>query len=239
MSDLQQHQSQVLNEQQRVHQRSCVSHNPPVVRLFGLQHPDPIEEPVRCHEEKDQSQQQTAEDEETRQRGSGRAEKQCPCGDEEDQQLEGQRNVKALARCSARIQSVPPKELWENQEGQRSDEGEEPQNGTQNRADVAAAVERGRILQVFRDPCQVLVGYAVHRGASDHSGGLTPVVILRENMSRQVSVMLRPRVRQVKRMSKSNSDPVVSYGRFCVQQRLPRSLDDHRSVPTDGAISTL
>ncbi len=52
--DLQQHERQILNEQQRVHQRDGVSHDAPVVTLSGLQHPDAVEEPVRGHEEEDQ-----------------------------------------------------------------------------------------------------------------------------------------------------------------------------------------
>lgn len=178
MSDLQQHQRQVLNEQQCVHQRCCIPHNPPVVRLPGLQHPHPVEEPIRCHKEEDQRQQQTAEDEEARQSGSGWAEKQRPGGDEEDQELEGQRNVKALTWCTARFQCIPPQELWEGQESQGSDDGEEAKDSTQGWAEVTAALQRRGLLKFLRDPRQVLVGDAVHRGASDHGGGLAPVVIL-------------------------------------------------------------
>lgn len=56
MPDLQQHQGQVLNEQQRIYQRCCISHNPPIVRLSGLQHTHSIEQPVGRNEEEDQCQ---------------------------------------------------------------------------------------------------------------------------------------------------------------------------------------
>lgn len=128
VSDLQQHQRQVLNEQQRIHQRSRISHNPPVVRFPGLQHPHPVEEPIRRHEEEDQGQQQTAKDEEAWKSGSERAEEQRPGGDEEDEELKGQRNVKSLTRRAARLQRIPPQELWEHQEGQRGDQSKEPQH---------------------------------------------------------------------------------------------------------------
>lgn len=146
VSDLQQHQGQVLDEQQRIHQRRRVSHNPPVVRLSGLQHPHPIEEPVGRHEEEDQRQQQTAEDEEARQSGSGRTEEQRPGGDEEDQELKSQRDVKALAWSAARVQCVPPQQLWEGQEGQRSDQSEEPQDGAKHQAEVTATLQRRGVL---------------------------------------------------------------------------------------------
>lgn len=188
MSDLQQHQRQVLNEQQCVHQRSCISHNPPVVCFPGLQHPHPVEEPIRSHEEEDQCQQQTAEDEEARQSGSGWAEEQRPGGDEEDQELEGQRNVKSLTWRATRFQCVPPQELWEHQEGQRSDQSKEPQHSAQRRAEVTPALQRRRILKVLRDPRQVLIRDAVHRGPSDHCGGLAPVVILKRGENREENV---------------------------------------------------
>jgi len=176
--DLQQHQGQVLDEQQRVHQRGGVAHDAPVVRLPGLQHPHAVEQPIGRHEEEHQRQQQAAEDEEARQRGPRRPQEQRPRGDEEDQQLEGQRDVQALARRAARLQRVPPQELRQRQEGERRDEGEEAEDGAQRRAEVSPAVRRRRVLEVLGQPRQVLVGGAVHRGAGDHRGGLAPVVIL-------------------------------------------------------------
>lgn len=178
MSDLQKHQRQVLNEQQRIHQRRRVSNNAPVVRLLWLQHPHAIEEPIRRNEEEDQRQEQTAEDEEARQAASGWAEEQRPGGDEEDEEFEGQGDVKTLTRRATGLQRFPPQELGEQQEGQGGDEGQDPQRGAQRRAQVAAALRLQRIFKVFPDLCEVLVGHAVHGGPGDHRGGLAPVVIL-------------------------------------------------------------
>lgn len=179
MSDLQQHQRQILNEQQRIHQRSRISHNPPVVRFPGLQHPHAVEEPIRRHKEEDQGQQQAAKDEETWKSGSERAEEQRPGGDEEDEELKGQRNVKSLTWGAARLQCIPPQELREHQEGQRGDQSKEPQHSAQRWAEVTPALQRRRLLNVLGDPCEVLIRDAVHRGARDHRGGLAPVVILK------------------------------------------------------------
>lgn len=178
VSDLQQHQRQVLNEQQRIHQRNCVSHNAPVVALLGLQHPHAVKKPIRRYEEEDQRQEQATEDEEAWQAGSGRADKQRPRGDEEDEEFEGQGNVKALTWRPTWLQCFPPQERGEQQEGQRSEESQEPQGGAQRWAQVPPALWLQRILKVLPDLCQVLVWDAVHRGPSDHCGGLAPVIVL-------------------------------------------------------------
>lgn len=180
VSDLQQHQSQVLDEEQGVHQRGGVLHNPPVVPLPGLQHPHAVEEPVRGHEQEHQHHQQAAEDEEARQRGAGRAEEQRPGGDEQHQELEGQRDVEAFAGRPAGLEGVAPQDLRQDEEGERRDEGEEAQAASQGGADEALALERSRLLQVFGDAGQVLVGDAVLRGAGDDRGGFSPVIILWE-----------------------------------------------------------
>lgn len=178
MSDLQQHQRQVLNEQQRIHQRHCVSHNAPVVGLLRLQHPHAVKKPIGRQEEEEQRQEQTAEDEEAWQAGSGRADKQRPRGDEEDEEFEGQGNVKSLTWRTAWFQCFPPQERWERQEGQRSGESQQPQASAQRWAQVAPTLRLQRILKVLPDLCQVLVGDAVHGGPSDHRGGLAPVIVL-------------------------------------------------------------
>lgn len=117
VSDLQQHQSQVLDEEQRVHQRGSVFHNPPVVPLSGLQHPHAIEQPVRRHEQEHQHHQQAAEDKEARECGARRPEEQRPGGDEEDQELEGQRDVEAFAGRAAGLEGVTPQDLRQDEEG--------------------------------------------------------------------------------------------------------------------------
>ena len=117
VSDLQQHQSQVLYKEQSVHQRGGVLHNPPVVPLPGLQHPHAVEQPVRRHKQEHQHHQQAAEDEEARQRGARGPEEQRPGGDEQDQELEGQRDVEALAGRAARLEGVTPQDLREDEEG--------------------------------------------------------------------------------------------------------------------------
>lgn len=101
VSNLQQHQSQVLNEEQGIHQRGSVLHNAPVVPLPGLQHPYAVEQPVRRHEQEHQHHQQTAEDKEAREGGARRAEEQRPGGDEKDQELEGQWYVEAFTGRAA------------------------------------------------------------------------------------------------------------------------------------------
>lgn len=101
VSNLQQHQSQVLNEEQGIHQRGSVLHNPPVVSLPGLQHPNAVEQPVRSHEQEHQYHQKTAEDKEAREGGARRAEEQRPGGDEEDQELEGQGDVETFTGRAA------------------------------------------------------------------------------------------------------------------------------------------
>lgn len=53
VSDLQQHQRQVLNKQQRVHQRNRISHDAPVVGLLRLQHPHAVKKPIRCYEKEE------------------------------------------------------------------------------------------------------------------------------------------------------------------------------------------
>lgn len=180
VADLQQHQGQVLDEQQRVHQRGGVLHDAPVVPLPGLQHTHAVEEPVGGHKQEDQHHQQAAEDVEAGQGGAGGSQEQRPGRDEQHQQLEGQRDVKTLAGRPARLQRVAPQHLREHQEGQRRQQGEEAQAAAQRQAQEAPALQRGGLLQVFGDTCQVLVGDAVLRGAGDHGGGLAPVVILQE-----------------------------------------------------------
>ena len=115
--DLQQHQSQVLDEEQGVHQRGGVLHYPPVVPLPGLQHPHAIEQPVGRHEQEHQHHQQAAEDEEARQGGAGGPEEQRPGGDEQDQELEGQGDVEAFAGRAAGLQGVTPQDLRQDEEG--------------------------------------------------------------------------------------------------------------------------
>lgn len=117
MSDLQQHQRQVLDEEQGVHQRGGVLHDPPVVLLPGLQHPHAVEQPVRRHEQEHQHHQQAAEDEEAREGGARRPEEQRPGGDEEDEKLEGQGHVEAFAGRAAGLQIVTPQDLREDEEG--------------------------------------------------------------------------------------------------------------------------
>lgn len=263
MSDLQQHQSQILDEEQRIHQRCCISHNAPVVCLPGLQHPHPIEEPIRSHKEEDQSQQQTAEDEEAWQSGSGRAEEQRPGGEEEDQELKGQRNVEALTRCATRLQCVSPQQLWEGQEGQRSDESGEAQDGSQRRAEVTAALQWWRLLKVLGDPCEVLIGDAVHRGARDHRCGLSPVVILETKQSSEGSVGDRLKNTATQRKDSNKqltlSSPLVdsasnsdSAGAWMVTDLSPRrlmsrlfercrsllSLQKRQDVQVEGAVTS-
>lgn len=101
VSNFQQHESQVLYEQQGIHQRGRVLHDPPVVPLSGLQHSNAVEQPVRRHEQEHQDHQQTAEDEEAREGGARGAEEQRPGGDEEDQQLEGQGDIEAFTGRAA------------------------------------------------------------------------------------------------------------------------------------------
>lgn len=115
--DLQQHQSQVLYEEQGVHQRGGVLHNPPVVPLPGLQHPHAVEQPVRRHEQEHQHHQQAAENKEARQRGARRPEEQRPGGDEQDQELEGQGDIEAFAGRAAGLEGLTPQDLREDEEG--------------------------------------------------------------------------------------------------------------------------
>lgn len=117
VSDLQQHQSEVLDEEQGVHQRGGVLHNPPVVSLPGLQHPHAVKQPVRRHEEEHQHHQQAAEDEEARERGARRAEEQRPGGNEQHQELKRQGDVEAFARRAAGLQGVTPQHLRQDEEG--------------------------------------------------------------------------------------------------------------------------
>ncbi len=178
VSDLQQHQGQVLYEEQSIHQRGSVLHDPPVVPLPGLQHPHAVEQPVRRHEQEHQHHQQAAEDKEAGERGARRPEEQRPGGDEQDQELEGQRDVEAFAGRAAGLEGVTPQDLWEDEEGQRCDQGEEAQAASQSRANESLALQRSRLLQLFGDAGQVLVRDAVFWGAGDDRGGLAPVIIL-------------------------------------------------------------
>lgn len=178
--DLQQHERQILDEQQRVHQRDGVSHDAPVVALSGLQHPHAVEEPVRGHEEEDQRHQEAAEDEEARQRGAGRPQEQSPGRDEQHQQLEGQRDVEALAGGPAGLQRVTPQQLRQQQEGQRRQEREQTQNTAQHRPRETTTLQRRRVLQLLRRPRQVLIRHAVLGRPGHDGGGLAPVIILRE-----------------------------------------------------------
>lgn len=178
VSDLQQHQSQVLNEEQSVHQRGGVLHDPPVVPLPRLQHPHAVEQPIGRHEQEHQHHEQAAEDEEARERGARRAEEQRPGGDEQHQQLEGQGDVEALAGRPAGLQGLAPQHLRQDEEGEWGEEREEAQDAPQNRAHEALTLQRARLLQIFGDARQVLVGDAVLRGARDDRGGLAPVIVL-------------------------------------------------------------
>ncbi len=117
MSDLEQHQSQVLYEEQGVHQRGSVLHDPPVVPLPGLQHPHAIEQPVWRHKQEHQHHQQAAEDKEAWECGARRPEEQRPGGDEQDQELEGQRDVEAFAGRAAGLKGITPQDLREDEEG--------------------------------------------------------------------------------------------------------------------------
>jgi len=117
VSDLQQHQSQVLDEEQGVHQRGSILHYPPVVPLPGLQHPHAIEQPVRRHEKEHQHHQQAAEHEETREGGAGRAEEQRPGGYEQNQELEGEGDVEAFTWRAAGLEGVTPQHLRQDEEG--------------------------------------------------------------------------------------------------------------------------
>ncbi len=182
--DLQQHECQILDEQQRVHQRDGVSHDAPVVTLSGLQHPDAVEEPVRGHEEEDQRHQQAAEDEEAWQRGAGRPQEQGPGRDEQHQKLEGQRDVEALAGGPAGLQRVTPQQLRQQEEGQRRQEREQTQNTAQDGPCEATALQRRRVLQLFRRPRQVLIRHAVLGRPGHDGGGLAPVIILRGDQER-------------------------------------------------------
>lgn len=178
VADLQQNQSQVLDEEQGVDQRGGVLHDPPVVRLPGLQHPHTVEQPVRRHEQEHQHHQQAAEDEEAGEGGPGGPKEQRPGGDEQHQQLEGQGHVEAFARRAAGVQGVPPQHLRQDEEGQGRDQGEEAQAPAQRRPHETLALQRRRLLQIFGEAGQVLVGDAVLRGAGDDGGGLAPVIIL-------------------------------------------------------------
>lgn len=104
----QEHQSQILNKQQRIHQRDRVTHYAPVIPLSRLQHPHAIEQPIGGHEEEHQSHQEATENEEPRQRGAGRPEKEGPGRDEKDKEFEGERDVKAFAGGPAGLQRVTP-----------------------------------------------------------------------------------------------------------------------------------
>lgn len=236
MSDLQQHQRQVLNEQQRIHQRNCVSHNAPVVGLLRLQHPHTVKKPIRRYEEEDQRQEQTAEDEEAWQAGSGWADKQRPCGDEEDEEFEGQGNVKSLTGRTTWFQCFPPQERREQQEGQRSEESQEPQRSAQRWAQVTLALWLQRILKVFPDLCQVLIWGAVHGGPSHHRGGLAPVIILMMAEQRTAADTDELRWQGIKNALVTH--PVVSPGRLFIQQRLRRDLDAPGFFSTDGDVTT-
>lgn len=117
VSDFQQHQSQVLDEEQSIHQRGSILHNPPIVPFSGLQHTHAVEQPVRRHKQEHQHHQEAAEDEKAREGGAGRAEEQSPGGDEQDQELEGQGDVEALAGRAARLEGVTPQDLRQDEEG--------------------------------------------------------------------------------------------------------------------------
>lgn len=239
MSDLQENQRQVLNEEQRVHQRGGIFHNPPVIPLLGFQHTHAVKQPVRCHEQEDQHHQQTAEDKETRERGTGAPEEQRPGGDEQDQEFEGQGDVKAFAGGSTRLEGVTPQDLREDEEGQRRDQGKEAQAASQGDAEETLALQRGRLLQVFGDSGQVFVRYAVLRGARHNGGGLAPVIVLKDGGKRSLRCLDSGRVikKQTKK-KRARTDPVISAGRLCVQQWLSGGLDGHGFVAATAAVST-
>ena len=178
LSELQQDNGQVVDEEEGVHEGDGVLHDALVISVPRVQNADPVKKPIGNHEEKDEDQQEGTEHEDPRHVSSLLAEEQRPGPNEQDEELECHGDEESLADGAARLQLLPPQDGGQQDEGDGGDEDQESEHRGDGEAQVAPAVQPHAVLHVLADAGDVLLRDAVLRRARDGRGGLPPVVIL-------------------------------------------------------------
>lgn len=122
---------------------------------------DTIKQPVGYNEEQHQHSEQRPEHEDPREACPRWPEEEGPDGQQQYEQLEGNRDEEALTGCAAALQLLWPEEVGEHQECEWRQEHQQAQDHSQCQGEVPAAVEPHTVLQVLGDPNNVLLRQAV------------------------------------------------------------------------------
>ena len=178
LPELEQDDGQVVDEEERVHQRDGILHDALVISVPRVQNADPVKKPIGDHEKKDEDQQEGTEHEDPRHVSSLLAEEQRPGPNEQNEELECHGDEESLADGAARLQLVPPQDGGQQDEGDGGEEDQESEHRSHGEPQVAPTVQPHAVLHVLADAGDVLLWDAMLRRASDGRGGLAPVVIL-------------------------------------------------------------
>lgn len=122
---------------------------------------DSIEQPIGDHEEQHQHREQRPEYKHPREASPWRPEEERPDGQQQYEQLEGNRDEEALAGRATALQLLRPEEVGEHQEGQRRQKHQQAQDHSQGQGEVPTAVEPHAVLQVLGDANDILLREAV------------------------------------------------------------------------------
>lgn len=111
LPQLQQHDGQVVDEEQGIHQGHGVLHYPLVVGVLRVQDANAVEEPVGKHEEEYEDQQKGPKHKHPREVCLGLAEKKSPGADQEDEEFKRHRDEQSLTDSTTRLQIISPQDL--------------------------------------------------------------------------------------------------------------------------------
>lgn len=133
----------------------------PLLAHLSVEDSDSIEQPIGDHEEQHQHGEQRPEHKHPREASPRWPEEERPDGQQQYEQLEGNRDEKALAGRAAALQLLRPEEVGEHQEGQGRQKHQQAQDHSQGQGEVPAAVQPHTVLQVLGDANDILLREAV------------------------------------------------------------------------------
>lgn len=184
MSELQQHNRQVVDEEECVDKADSVEHN--VVVGFGalFEHPDAVEEPERESDDEDEEEHEGTEEVDAGHRRFWIAKEESPCGQQEDEELEAEADHLTEARRPAMPLPTPldHRQARQHDHSDRREESDEAEAHGKSGAHRSSTVEAGHIITVAVLPeaaWSKTVGIAVVGSASvagDSRGSVSPVL---------------------------------------------------------------
>lgn len=111
LPQFQQHNSQVVNEEQSIHQRHCILHYSLVVGVLQVQDANAVKEPVGKHKQEYKDQQKGPKHKHPWYICLRLAEKQSPGPNQKNEEFKRHRDEQSLTNSTTRLQIIPPQDL--------------------------------------------------------------------------------------------------------------------------------